>query len=113
MNHIKTYLTLVLITLAFASFAQKKKQISKAEKPEYRVYYQHQHIRDLAHPEVVHQEEMMLLVGQKTSLFTSYDKLRLTYENENDLSPAFFPAFRLARRGGSRVKSSTGSPGDQ
>lgn len=85
MNHIKTYLTLVLITLAFASFAQKKKQISKAEKPEYRVYYQHQHIRDLAHPEVVHQEEMMLLVGQKTSLFTSYDKLRLTYENENEL----------------------------
>lgn len=80
-------LTVMMVFSVVSSilFAQNIKQISKPEKPQYRVFYQMEHIRDLENPDVIHEEEMMLLVGEKSSLFTSFTKLKVAQERKVEL----------------------------
>lgn len=41
----------------------------------FRVFYQHEHLRDRSKPDHIYKENMLLLAGDNHSLFISYDKL--------------------------------------
>lgn len=79
----QSFFVLFLSLFVLNAYSQNIKQISNPETPKYRVFYAHEHIRDLEKPDVIHEEEMMLLVGEKSSLFTSYSKLKI--KNQRDL----------------------------
>lgn len=70
------YIILLTLFLTFITytFAQKiPKDIQEDVK--YRVFYQHEHLRDTSKEDQIYKENMLLLIGDNHSKFLSYDKL--------------------------------------
>lgn len=69
-------LNLLFVAATLQAFGQNAKQINKPENAKVRVYYDYQHQRDLEFPKNIHREKMLLLLGEKSSYFTSFDKIQ-------------------------------------
>jgi len=86
-THLTTFLFTILIIIVKG---QSTVNTNIKEKPIYRVFYEHEHIRDTANPDKVYKQNMVLLVGDKHSQFISFDKL-IEYK---DTEKGMFTEFR-------------------
>lgn len=59
-------------------------QIPSPDPVIYRVFYQHEHLRDTSKT-AVYKEDMVLLIGQSSSLFSSFEKIRLRVNREEQI----------------------------
>jgi GLPGLI family protein len=68
-------LLLIAIVLFSSKIFAQNFDAKVKEKIEFRVYYQHEHLRDVSRPDKIYKENMVLLAGENYSQFLSYDKI--------------------------------------
>lgn len=81
-------LLIVLLIFIIKSGLQAQ-NIDFSEPVKLRVYYQHEHIRDTLKHGDVYKENMLLLLGETTSLFLSYDKVLAYVATEEAIEASF------------------------
>lgn len=67
---------LLVVVAVLKVILLQAQQISSPDPVIYRVFYAHEHVRDTSNGSV-YEEDMVLLIGEKSSLFASFEKIRL------------------------------------
>lgn len=98
----KKYLTAFLFYILIITVnGQSVINTNIKEKPIYRVFYEHEHLRDTTKPDKVYKQNMVLLVGDKHSEFVSFNKLIEFRDTEKGMFSEF-------RSGNTNVKITPG-----